>query len=98
MMSHTSTLKWLCLKKIFGKCVRKKFSQGVGVPGLPRENNAVAQYQEFFFYPPPGPGRLSGLLCAIRNSSPTWAIHPSVGFGRDWRPRRFPVVTGAGSD
>ena len=51
MMSHT--LKRLRLKKIFGTCVRKKFSQGVGVPGLPRENNAVAQYQEFFFYPPP---------------------------------------------
>ena len=53
MMNHTSTLKRLRLKEILGKCARKKFSQGVGVPGLPRENNAVAQYQEFFFYPPP---------------------------------------------
>ena len=53
MMNHTSTLKRLRLKEILGKCVRKKFSQAVGVPGLPRDNNAVAQYQEFFFYPPP---------------------------------------------
>ena len=53
MMNHTSTLKRLRLKEILGKCVRKKFSQGVGVPGLPRENNVVARYQEFFFYPPP---------------------------------------------
>ena len=38
-----------------GKKIRawKKFSLGVGVPGLPRENNVVAWYQEFFFYPPP---------------------------------------------
>ena len=48
MMNHTSTLKRLRLKEILGKCVRKKISQGVGVPGLPRENNAVARYQEFF--------------------------------------------------
>ena len=53
MMNHTSTLKRLRLREILGKCVRKKISQGVGVPGLPRENNVVARYQEFFFYPPP---------------------------------------------
>ena len=93
MMNHTSTLKWLRLKEILGKCVRKKISQGVDrhvgaqtatrarepppgranrhlgartatlarklppgrarVLGLPRENNSVARYQEFFFYPPP---------------------------------------------
>ena len=53
MMNHTSTLKRLRLKEILGKCERKKFSQGVGVPGLPRENNVVARYQEFFSTPPP---------------------------------------------
>ena len=53
MMNHKSTLKRLRLKEILGKCVKEKFSQGVGVPGLPRENNAIARYQEFFFYPPP---------------------------------------------
>ena len=51
MMKHTSTLKQLRLKEILG--VRKKISQGVGVPGLPCENNVVARYQEIFLPPPP---------------------------------------------
>ena len=50
MINHTSTLKQLRLKEFLGKCVRKKVSQGVGVPGLACENNAVAGYQES---PPP---------------------------------------------
>ena len=33
--------------------MRKKISQGMGVPGLPRENNVVARYQDFFLPPPP---------------------------------------------
>ena len=54
MMNHTSTLKRLRLKEILGKCVRKTSLPGVGVPGFPRENNAVARYMEFFSTPPPG--------------------------------------------
>ena len=52
MNRNTSTLKRLRFNEILGKCVRKIFSQGVGFPGLPHENNAVAQYQEFFSTPP----------------------------------------------
>ena len=47
MMNHTSTLKRLRSKEILGKCVRKKNLQGVGVSGLPRENNVVPRYQGF---------------------------------------------------
>ena len=43
-------------------CKEKNFAGG-GVPGLPRENNAVARYQEFFFYPGRG-----GFVCSLMGS------------------------------
>ena len=49
-INHPSTLKWLCLKEILGKCVRNKFSYLPRLPGVACENNTVARYQES---PPP---------------------------------------------
>ena len=74
MMNHTSTLKWLRLKEILGKCVWKKISQGmdrhVGAqtatrarePPPGRANRHLgARTATLVRKPPPGRARVPGL-------------------------------------